>query len=124
MEIPTEGGALFERADQDFLNLPLGDGKYTRTLLVFKAKGSVVPIIVVFTKFDLLVSKIEMNLEPDVDMDENQFNSAVMKRASLDLNMLCFQHLRKATLQRPVQLPCMRVSICGTCRFVSWPASV
>lgn len=26
MEIPTEGGALFEVADQQFLQLPLGDG--------------------------------------------------------------------------------------------------
>ncbi|KAF8888607.1 hypothetical protein BD779DRAFT_1523915 [Infundibulicybe gibba] len=95
MEIPTENGALFETADQNFLTLDLGD----------------VPLIVVFTKFDLLVSKFEMETEPTYDMDEDQFTALTIAQANEALEELCISRLRDATRGRATPVPFTKVSI-------------
>ncbi|KAF5356472.1 hypothetical protein D9757_012476 [Collybiopsis confluens] len=61
MEIPTENGALFQTADEKFLKLELYN----------------VPVIVVFTKFDLLVRKLEREA---TDVDGDALETVVHKR--------------------------------------------
>ncbi|KIK56311.1 hypothetical protein GYMLUDRAFT_823231 [Collybiopsis luxurians FD-317 M1] len=79
MEIPTENGALFETADQNFLKLDLEN----------------VPVIVVFTKYDLLISKLEKEAMDDVDDEE--LENLVRQRADRIFEEACIQPLRAIT---------------------------
>ncbi|KIK58824.1 hypothetical protein GYMLUDRAFT_45119 [Collybiopsis luxurians FD-317 M1] len=79
MEIPTENGALFERADQNFLRLDLQN----------------VPVIVVFTKYDLLISKLEKEAT-DIEDDE-ELEKYVHQKAKEFLDETCVQPLKAIT---------------------------
>ncbi|KAF9029856.1 hypothetical protein BDP27DRAFT_1436451 [Rhodocollybia butyracea] len=56
MEIPTENGALVERVDENFLRLDLQN----------------VPVLVVFTKYDLLVRKFEKEADDSIGDEERE----------------------------------------------------
>ncbi|KIK56310.1 hypothetical protein GYMLUDRAFT_248055 [Collybiopsis luxurians FD-317 M1] len=80
MEIPTENGALFETADQNFLRLKLEN----------------IPVIVVFTKYDLLIRKLEKEATDDVDDEE--LEKLIHQRAEKIFEETCVQPLRAITL--------------------------
>ncbi|KAF5365373.1 hypothetical protein D9757_012139 [Collybiopsis confluens] len=77
MEIPTENGALFQKADENFLKLELHN----------------VPVIIVFTKFDLLISKFER--EATDILDENKLDHAVHQRAEKFFQETCVRPLKR-----------------------------
>ncbi|KIK56309.1 hypothetical protein GYMLUDRAFT_263785 [Collybiopsis luxurians FD-317 M1] len=79
MEIPTENGALFETADQSFFELDLEN----------------VPVIVVFTKYDLLISKLEMQATDDVDDEE--FKNFIRQKAENFFEETCVRPMRAIT---------------------------
>jgi hypothetical protein len=104
IEVPTENGALFEMGDQRFLELCLG--KSECNLFTFTSRGARViqpstaaPIIVIFTKYDLLISKFERELytEENQDMPENEFEELVAEKASEFFEEVCVKPLKKAT---------------------------
>ncbi|KIK56303.1 hypothetical protein GYMLUDRAFT_248048 [Collybiopsis luxurians FD-317 M1] len=79
IEIPTENGALIETADQKFLELDLRN----------------VPVIVVFTKYDLLISKLEKMATDDVDDEE--LEELVRHRAEVSFHETCVRPLMAIT---------------------------
>ncbi|EEB92553.1 hypothetical protein MPER_08919 [Moniliophthora perniciosa FA553] len=56
IEIPTENAALFEQGDEKILKLDLDN----------------IPIVVVFTKYDALVRKLEKESEGFHDLDDDE----------------------------------------------------
>ncbi|KAE9390773.1 hypothetical protein BT96DRAFT_1001977 [Gymnopus androsaceus JB14] len=92
-EIPTENGALFEAADENFLNL---------------SDMHNVPVVVVFTKFDLLVRKLEK--EADDDVDEEELEIQIHKRADEIFNETCVRKLKSITRQRTNPISYVKVS--------------
>ncbi|KAK7029538.1 hypothetical protein VNI00_014415 [Paramarasmius palmivorus] len=96
VEIPTENGALFERGDEEILNLSLGN----------------VPIIVVFTKYDGLISKLERETEDDDELDDEQFEAVIDSQAEEEFMRTCVTPLRAMTEHRKSgPIPFMRTSI-------------
>ncbi|KAF5365800.1 hypothetical protein D9757_012661 [Collybiopsis confluens] len=80
MEIPTENGALFQIADENFLQLALHG----------------VPVIVVFTKFDLLVSKMEREAT-DIEDEDDKLQLVIRQRAEEYFQEVCVRPLRRIT---------------------------
>ncbi|KAF8883255.1 hypothetical protein BD779DRAFT_1472570 [Infundibulicybe gibba] len=85
LEIPTNG-AVLEMGDLNFLNLPLGK----------------VPVVVAFTKLDILVHKFENDLYHSSAyhgeaIDEESFNALVDNHVKLELDRTCIHPLRMAT---------------------------
>jgi hypothetical protein len=117
MEIPTEGGALFEVADQKILELDLGVGKLSPCCYSsrYLRQWHAVPIIVVFTKYDLLVRKFERETDIEDDMDEEAFDELIKERAEKAFELNCVRPLQETT--RDVRMPpFMKVS--STCLSV------
>ncbi|KIK56264.1 hypothetical protein GYMLUDRAFT_263753 [Collybiopsis luxurians FD-317 M1] len=79
VEVPTENGALFETADQKFLQLNLHN----------------VPVVVVFTKFDLLVRKLEKEAVEDVD--DERLEELVRQKAEGIFERTCVRPLMAIT---------------------------
>jgi GTP-binding protein EngB required for normal cell division len=92
MEVPTENGALFERADQNFLNLDLQS----------------VPVVVIFTKFDLLVRKLEKVATDDVD--DETLEVLVRQRAEDIFYETCVVPLKAITRSRATPISYVKVS--------------
>ncbi|KAK7472045.1 hypothetical protein VKT23_000156 [Stygiomarasmius scandens] len=99
IEIPTENGALFEVADSEFMKIDLQK----------------VPIIVVFTKFDLLVSKLEMEAvdllsEDDEDLSEDDIRNISLQAEDI-FQKTCVEPLKKILAAHNIPMvPYIRVS--------------
>ncbi|KAF8883264.1 hypothetical protein BD779DRAFT_1472579 [Infundibulicybe gibba] len=97
LEIPATNGALLEMGDLKFLDLPLGE----------------VPVVVAFTKLDILVYKYENDLYNSgvygESIDES-FNAMVDHHVKLDLDRTCIHPLRMATRHFAGPLPYVAVS--------------
>ncbi|THU98021.1 hypothetical protein K435DRAFT_857051 [Dendrothele bispora CBS 962.96] len=96
IEVPTENGALFEVADSEFMNIDLRR----------------VPIIVVFTKYDLLVRKLERECdEADDDLSDDEFDRRISARAETIFRQTCVEPLKKTLTERNIPMvPYVRVS--------------
>ncbi|KAJ8094332.1 hypothetical protein PM082_006872 [Marasmius tenuissimus] len=99
VEIPTANGALFEKGEEK----------------VFELKLENVPVIVVFTKYDQLVSKLEEEMDTELeddgdqaDLDDDQFQQRVEERARSQLSEICVKPLKTITKDR--KLPYLEVS--------------
>ncbi|KAL0064121.1 hypothetical protein AAF712_008981 [Marasmius tenuissimus] len=97
VEIPTANGALFEKGEEK----------------IFELKLENVPIIVVFTKYDELVSKLEEEIDSELeedgdDLDDDQFQQRVEERARSQFSEICVKPLKAITKDR--ELPFLEVS--------------
>ena len=95
--------------DQRFLDLPLGDG--TSNFHSFQCTHtSTVPVIVIFTKYDLLVAKLEKEaiLTEEEEEDEAAFERRIEKQAEEMAQQMCVEPLKRITRDR--QIPSMMVS--------------
>ncbi|KAK1224299.1 hypothetical protein PQX77_012807 [Marasmius sp. AFHP31] len=99
VEIPTANGALFEKGEEK----------------IFELKLENVPIIVVFTKYDELVSKLEEEMDSELeeagdeaDLDDDQFQQRVEERARNQFSEICVKPLKAITKNR--ELPFLEVS--------------
>ncbi|TFK35636.1 hypothetical protein BDQ12DRAFT_737515 [Crucibulum laeve] len=80
IEVPFAGGRVFETGDEEFLK--------------FAALNRDLPIVVVFTKFDQLVSRMEENMsEEEMDMSEEDINKLSLSRAEIEFTDLCIRPL-------------------------------
>ncbi|KAF9062915.1 hypothetical protein BDP27DRAFT_1336012 [Rhodocollybia butyracea] len=92
MEVPTENGALFEKADETFLALDIKS----------------VPVVVVFTKYDLLIRKFER--EADDDIGDEELETMVNQKAEEFYNNACVLPLKRITEKRRAPITHVRVS--------------
>lgn len=111
-EIPITNSALFEIADENFLNLSdLHSGIMTFSSL-FRLRSSLiwitVPVVVVFTKFDLLVRKLEEMADDDVD--EKELQRLIHMRAEEIFQETCVQKLKFMTRHRTTPIAYVKVS--------------
>ncbi|KAF9064289.1 hypothetical protein BDP27DRAFT_1426045 [Rhodocollybia butyracea] len=79
LEIPTENGALVERVDENFLQLDLQS----------------VPIVVIFTKYDLLVRKFEREADDSIGDEERE--TMASQQANEFYNETCVLPLENIT---------------------------
>jgi len=85
IQIPFAGGPVFEVGDEEFLKL-----------------GLKVPIIVVFTKFDMLVSRHEQSMPDEVfELPDDEIDALVLKRAEDDFKTSCVDLLDKVGRNLP-----------------------
>ncbi|KAF9072037.1 hypothetical protein BDP27DRAFT_1418401 [Rhodocollybia butyracea] len=92
MEVPTENGALFKKADETFLALDIKN----------------VPVVVVFTKYDLLVRKFEK--EADDNIGDKELDAIVNLKADEFYNKTCVLPLKAITRNRKSPITHVRVS--------------
>ncbi|KAF9062737.1 hypothetical protein BDP27DRAFT_1451637 [Rhodocollybia butyracea] len=92
MEVPTENGALFEKADETFLALDIKN----------------VPVVVVFTKYDLLIRKFER--EADDHIGDEELEAIVNLKAEEFYNKTCVLPLNAITRNRKSPITHVRVS--------------
>ncbi|KAJ7803657.1 hypothetical protein B0H14DRAFT_1634295 [Mycena olivaceomarginata] len=99
IQVPHAGGRVFETGDEEFLNL---------------AATLKVPIIVVFTQFDKLISAVEKNLtDKDLQKSESKIDALVNKRADDEFKKICLPPLRRIN---------RRLSYARTSELGKWPA--
>jgi hypothetical protein len=53
------------------------------------------PLIIVFTKFDLLIRKVEEDFDIDDDMDEEKMENAIREKAEEEFKRICLRPLQK-----------------------------
>ncbi|KAF8879741.1 hypothetical protein BD779DRAFT_1125575 [Infundibulicybe gibba] len=94
LETPTTNNALLERGDLEFLNLPLGK----------------VPVVVAFTKLDILVRRFEDKLYDEDTYDEATFDTLVWSHVEPELNRTCLIPLQRATCHLSAPLSSVMVS--------------
>ncbi|KAF9073349.1 hypothetical protein BDP27DRAFT_1417166 [Rhodocollybia butyracea] len=92
MEVPTENGALFEKADDAFLRLDLQS----------------IPVVVIFTKYDLLVRKFEKEASDSIGEQERETMANQKADEFYDKN--CVRPLKNITRNRQVPISYVRVS--------------
>ncbi|KAK1224298.1 hypothetical protein PQX77_012806 [Marasmius sp. AFHP31] len=99
VEIPTANGALFEKGEEK----------------IFELKLENVPVIVVFTKYDQLVSKLEEEMDSELeeagdeaDLDDDQFQQRVEERVRNQFSEICVKPLKAITKNR--KFPFLEVS--------------
>ncbi|KAJ7250610.1 hypothetical protein C8J57DRAFT_677312 [Mycena rebaudengoi] len=81
IQVPFAGGRVFETGDEEFLKL---------------AAESSVPIVVAFTKFDLLISRMESNLTDDeLELSDEQIDQLCRQRADEEFNQYCVRPLQR-----------------------------
>ncbi|KAF8062474.1 hypothetical protein FPV67DRAFT_1703291 [Lyophyllum atratum] len=82
IEVPFAGGRVFETGDEEFLK--------------FASKAQA-PVVVVFTKFDKLISRMEEDLTDEEleTMSEQDINDLCLKRADVEFENLCVDPLQK-----------------------------
>lgn len=92
-EIPSAGGRSFEYGDEVFLRQQIEHGEQqtfdSLTCLIYHPLQ--VPVIVVFTKYDLLVRSKDYDLDDRVDPDERQ--GIIMQQAESAFHEMCVQPL-------------------------------
>ncbi|KAF8815629.1 hypothetical protein BYT27DRAFT_7192709 [Phlegmacium glaucopus] len=82
IQIPFAGGRVFETGDEKFLE--------------FLKLETQLPIVIVFTQFDVLVSRMEENLsEAEIDLSEKEMDQLCLQRADAEFKRLCLEPLRK-----------------------------
>jgi len=86
IEVPFAGGRVFETGDEEFLKF-----------------ASKVPVVVVFTKFDKLVSRMEENLtDEEIDtLSEEEIDDRCLREANDEFERLCVGPLRKVNNRLP-----------------------
>jgi hypothetical protein len=86
--------------DQRFLDLCVGNSECNLKLSLSRAlqPPTTAPIIVIFTKYDLLISKFEKELyaEENQDMTEGEFEELVDQKASEFFEQVCVKPLKNA----------------------------
>jgi len=96
--IPHAGGRVFEQGDEDFLQLDLGE----------------VPVIVVFTKYDVLVSVIEQEVDENLD-DEEVIEEFISQGTDAAFRDICIH-----PLERVRHLPYAKVSTMSYTTACRW----
>ncbi|KAG1744542.1 uncharacterized protein EDB91DRAFT_1246668 [Suillus paluster] len=89
-EIPRAGGRLLETGTEEFLTLKR-DGKLGKVAAQLFVK---VPVIVVFTKFDMLIDCLDRTLD-EIGSDEDAFKELVKNKADIELQDVCIRPLEK-----------------------------
>ncbi|KAG2126214.1 hypothetical protein DEU56DRAFT_892029 [Suillus clintonianus] len=84
-EIPRAGGRLLETGTEEFLTL--------------KREGKLgnIPIVVVLTKYDMLIDRMNRTLDDETleGLSEDAINKLLKKKADVELQELCFGPLEK-----------------------------
>ncbi|KAJ7891724.1 hypothetical protein B0H14DRAFT_2688057 [Mycena olivaceomarginata] len=81
IQVPFAGGRVFETGDEQFLRL---------------ASETSVPVVVVFTKFDLLVTRKEENLsDEEMEMSQEDIDQVCEQRADEEFNIVCVGPLER-----------------------------
>ncbi|KAG8993071.1 hypothetical protein FRB93_002083 [Tulasnella sp. JGI-2019a] len=96
IETPFAGSRAFEAGDQEFLGVHFG-----------------VPVIVVYTKYDLLEQAMEVELEDDPafdDWDESELDSRIQEAAKQAYHSRCVDALMRLPGGKGGLIPHMRVS--------------
>ncbi|KAF8872828.1 hypothetical protein BD779DRAFT_1679530 [Infundibulicybe gibba] len=95
LEIPATNNALLERGDLNFLDLPLRK----------------VPVVVAFTKLDILVRKFEDELyNGGRYTNDEEFGALVWSHVEPEIRKTCLVPLREATRHFPAPLSSVAVS--------------
>jgi len=93
---------VFETGDEQFLKFAKQGESYKSSRIEFSSRSSpiTVPIVVVFTQFDKLVSRMEENLtDEEMDMSEEDINKLCLQQADAEFETSCLEPLRKVTPQ-------------------------
>ena len=108
---------MFEKGGEKIFELELENGEsppseYSRIYIQLRFE---VPIIVIFTKYDELISKLEEEIdskqenEEDLELDDDQFQHLVEEQARDRFSEICVKPLKAITKDR--SLPFLEVSI-------------
>ncbi|KAJ7939553.1 hypothetical protein B0H13DRAFT_2497436 [Mycena leptocephala] len=104
IQIPHAGSRAFETGDEEFLKL------------AFKKN---VPIIVVFTQFDKLISAMEKNLtDEELDKPDVEIDLILDERANAEFKNVCLRPLRRIDRK----IPYAKTSGLGRCHTPDRPA--
>jgi hypothetical protein len=102
IEIPRSGSRIFETGEEEFLKLDVGDGKLVplntmRTFLPEQHNHYIAPVIVVFTKFDLLFDHVEFDMDPAAldEMGEDKIRAVIEAEADKSFRRSCVDPLQK-----------------------------
>jgi len=93
---------VFETGDEQFLKFAKQGESYRRSRIELSSRSRpiAVPIVVVFTQFDKLVSRMEEHLtDEEVDMSDEDIDKLCLQKADAEFEMLCLEPLRKVAPQ-------------------------
>jgi hypothetical protein len=93
---------VFETGDEQFLKFAQQGEIYTnsRIELLSRSRPVTVPIVVVFTQFDRLVTRMEENLtDEEMDMSDEDIDKLCLRKADAEFETLCLEPLRKVAPQ-------------------------
>ena len=92
---------MFETGDEQFLKFAQQGESYkgSRIELLSRSRPVTVPIVVVFTQFDRLVTRMEENLTgEEMDMSDD-IDKLCLRKADAEFETLCLEPLRKVAPQ-------------------------
>ena len=105
--IPRTGGRLIEAGDEEFLRLQFDDSMFNlHDLVALTVSHSPVPVIIVFTQYDLLCDQITYDLTRSgqlKDMNATQRKERIEEESDKYFNENCVKPLQKIA-HRPKRL--------------------
>jgi hypothetical protein len=93
---------VFETGDEQFLKFAKQGESDKNSRIEFPSRSGpiTVPVVVVFTQFDKLVSRMEENLtDEEMDMSDEDIDKLCLRKADAEFETLCLEPLRKVAPQ-------------------------